>query len=135
MYSDIIASESRFQKLLKSGEPLPNDYLYSVRQLMQYLGTEVLRHFVGDKIWINSTLNEANSKNIVVSDLRFKIELEEIKARKGKIIYIKRDSAIPGSHASEREVLELLDENKFDVIVDNNGTLEDLFNNLKKIVW
>ena len=42
-----------FQKLLKSGEPLPADVLLSVRQLMQYVGTEVLRRFVGDKIWIN----------------------------------------------------------------------------------
>lgn len=134
LHNDAILSENKFQKLLKSGEPLPIDNLLSVRQLMQYFGTEVIRRFIGDKTWINSTLNESNSKNIVVSDLRFKIEMKEIKARKGRTIYIKRDSAIPGSHASEREVLELLDENQFDNTIDNNGTLEDLFNNLKKII-
>lgn len=134
LHPDIILSENKFQKLIKSGEVLPADYVLSVRQLMQYFGTEGVRHFLGDKTWINSTLNEANSKNIIVSDLRFKVELEEIKARNGRCIYIKRDTAVPGSHASEKEVLELLEENKFDNIIDNNGTLEDLFNNLKKIV-
>ena len=34
-----------------------------------------------------------------------------------------------------KEVLELLDENKFDFIVNNNGTLEDLFNTLKGIIF
>lgn len=134
LHNDIILTESKFQKLLKSGEPLPTDYLLSIRQLMQYFGTETVRKFIGDKTWINSTLNESNSKNIIVSDLRFKIELDEIKHRMGKTIYIKRNSAVPGSHASEREVLELLNENKFDYVIDNNGTLEDLFNNLKKII-
>lgn len=134
LHEDIRLSEAKFQKLLKTGDPIPDDYLLSIRQLMQYFGTETVRRFIGDKTWINSTLNKAESKNIIISDLRFRVELEEIKSQKGVCLYIKRDSAQPGTHSSEREVLDLLEEGKFDVIIDNNGTLEDLFNNLKSVI-
>lgn len=60
--------------------------------------------------------------------------MNEIKSLYGKTIYINRDSAVPGSHPSEKEVLELLSENQFDYVVNNNNTLEELFNNLKKII-
>ena len=134
LHNDIILSESKFQKYIKSGEPLPLDSVLSIRQLMQYYGTECVRKFLGDKTWINATLNKHLQKNLIISDLRFKIEYTEIKKRKGITIYIQRDSAIPGNHSSEREVLELYNDNKFDYVVKNNGTLKDLFNNLKQLL-
>ena len=127
-------SENKFQKLIKTGEPLPVDQFISVRQLMQYYGTEVIRRFLGDKTWINATLNHTSNKNIIVSDLRFKIELSEIKNRNGASIYVSRSSAKPGTHASEREVIELEKENAFDFYIPNEGTLSDLFYNLKGII-
>lgn len=133
-WSDLRLSENRFSKLIKSGEPMPTEYFLSVRQLMQYYGTEVIRKYIGDKTWINATLNN-REKNLIVSDLRFKVEYEVVHDKKGIIIYINRDSAVPGTHASEREVLELKDANAFDYVVDNNGTMEDLYNNLKKVIY
>lgn len=127
-------SENKFQKYVKLGEPLPTEQLVSIRQMMQYYGTNVIRKYLGDKTWINATLNKVTHKNIIVSDLRFRVELNEIKQQKGVSVYILRDSAKPGTHASEREVVELNDENAFDYIVKNNGTLKDLFNNLKAII-
>lgn len=134
LYNDIVLSESKFQKLIKSGEPLPTENLISIRQLMQYYGTEVVRKYLGDKTWINATLNKSHDGKIIVSDLRFKIEHSEIKNRKGTTIYIKRDKAVPGNHSSEKEVVELYNEGKFDYIVENNGSLSDLFNALKKLI-
>ncbi len=133
LHDNIKLSENKFQKLIKTGDPLPNEYLMSVRQLMQYFGTEVVRKYLGDKTWINSTLNGCKD-NTIISDLRFKVELDEIQKRKGICIYIKRDLAKPGSHASEREVIDLFTDNRFDFVVDNNGSLNDLFNNLKKLI-
>ena len=127
-------SENKFQKLIKSGEPLPTDTFISIRQLMQYFGTECVRHYLGDKTWINATLNVHPNERIIVSDLRFKVEYQEVKNRNGLTIYIQRNSAKPGTHASEREVIDLYENNAFDYIIENNGTLKDLFNNLKKIV-
>ena len=134
LYSDVILSESKFQKAIKSEESIPQETYISIRQLMQYYGTNVIRKFLGDKTWINATLNKSGTHNIIISDLRFKVEYEEIKNKNGITIYIKRDSAIPGNHSSEREVVELYNEGKLDWIIENNGSLEDLFNSLKAIV-
>lgn len=129
---EIILSENKFLKIIKSNEPIPEEYFISIRQLMQYYGTNVIRKFLGDKTWINAALS--GKDKIIVSDLRFRTEYTEIKNRNGLTIYIKRDSAVPGNHSSEREVIDLYNEGKFDYIVENNGSLEDLFNNLKQII-
>ena len=42
---------------------------------------------------------------------------------------------MPGAHPSEQETIILKDMNKFDDIIDNTGTLEDLFNQLKIKVY
>lgn len=126
-------TESKFQKLLKTENPISSCYVLSVRQLMQYYGTSVIRKFLGDNTWINATLNKVYSKNIIVSDLRFKVELSAIKKKGGCTIYINRSSAKPGTHASEREVLDMNENKEFDFIISNDGSLEDLFNNLKSL--
>lgn len=128
-----ILSENKFSKLIKTGEPLTG-YL-SIRQLMQYWGTECVRRFLGDKTWINATLNQCENKNTIVSDLRFKVEYNEVKSRNGVIIYIERPGCIPGSHSSEREVLEMKDQGLFDYTIQNDGSLKDLFNKIKEVVY
>lgn len=87
-----------------------------------------MRGIFGDKLWILSTIKE--DTNLIISDLRFKVELEEVKKRRGKVIYIKRDSCIPGNHASEKEIQSMYENKMFNYVVDNNGTLKDLFDNL-----
>lgn len=134
LQEDIRLTENKFNKLIKSGEPFTTEYCLSIRQLMQYYGTQVIRKYLGDKTWINSTLNYSKKK-LIISDLRFKVEFDEVKHRKGFVIYIDRDGTVPGTHASEREVLELKDTNSFDCVIANNGTKEDLFNNLKKVIY
>jgi len=127
-------SENRFQKLIKSGEPLPEDSFISIRQLMQYYGTECVRKYIGDKTWINATLNKQSTNNLIISDLRFKTELLEVYKRKGTIVYISRSLAKPGSHASEREVIDLYNSGLFDNVVLNEGSLKELFNNIKSLI-
>ena len=34
----------------------------------------------------------------------------------------------------EREMKELLENNKYDFIIDNNGSMEDLFNQVKNLI-
>lgn len=129
-----ILSDNKFTKLIKSGSPLPPKTWLSIRQLMQYFGTEVCRNWFGEYIWINATLNNITHPTIV-SDLRFKNEFVTVKSLNGKIIYINRDICKPGTHASERELIELYNQNEFDYVVNNNSSLKDLFNNLKNIIW
>lgn len=129
-----ILSDSKFTKLAKSWNPeYSNSYLLSIRQLMQLFGTEIMRNYISDKIWINNTLRKSLNKNIIISDLRFIVEYEEIKKHNGLVIYVNRDLK-PGPHKSESEMQTLLDQNKFDLIIDNKDiTLKQLFNKIKNI--
>ncbi len=127
-------SENKFQKCIKTGEPLPENNVVSIRQLMQYYGTNVVRKFLGDKTWINATLNAQSNENLIISDLRFKTEMMEIYKRKGTIIYISRSEAKPGSHASEKEVIDLYNANLFDFVIPNEGSLKELFYNIKTLI-
>ena len=90
-----------------------------------------MRGYFGDNLWILATIT--GQHNLIVSDLRFKVEAKAIHNNKGKIIYINRNTCIPGNHASEREIIELKENRVFDYIIDNNGTLKDLFNNINKL--
>lgn len=124
--------DSKFSKLAKEWNPdLSNQYYLSIRQVMQLFGTEIMRNNIDDKIWINCVLNRSYNQNLIISDLRFITEYEEIKNRNGFIIYIDR-GLTPGLHKSESEMQTLLNQNKFDLVIDNkNINLKELFNLLK----
>ncbi len=130
---DKVLNDSRFSRLVNNKDLsfLKTHYI-TIRQLLQVFGTECMRNIFGDKLWILSTLKNTP---IIISDLRFKIEAQIVKEHDGKIIYISRDIAKPGNHASEKEIAEMAKtEGYYDVIINNNTTLEDLFNQLKAII-
>ena len=132
-HCDRTFTDSRFSKFIKDESiSLTRDCL-TIRQLMQYFGTEIMRDFFGDKIWCLSTLQASELNNIVISDLRFKTEANEVKKRRGLLICINRPGTIPGNHISEREVIELQNNGQFDFTIENNGTLKDLFNKVKEL--
>lgn len=65
--------------------------------------------------------------------MRFKVEAEMVKERKGTIIYIDRPGCEVGNHQSEKEAFELYQEGKCDYVIHNDGTLKDLFEKCKEI--
>lgn len=124
------------------------------RLVLQLWGTEVCRRSFHDDIWIASVENKLrNSKDsIVISDCRFPNEIKSIKAAGGKVIWVQRgitphwyDVAIQanrgvesakrfleeqGIHASESSWAGT----HFDAIIDNDGSLDDLYKQLKNLV-
>ena len=129
------------------------------RWVLQYWGTEVCRQSFHDDIWIASLENKLrkSSDNIVISDCRFPNEIKAIKSQGGIVIRVKRgenpawynDAAdvnygekcsnyavakarmdALGIHASETAWVGT----KFDAVVDNNGSIEDLYNQVKSLV-
>ena len=117
------------------------------RWVLQYWGTEVCRKSFHDDIWIASLENKIrNSKdNVVISDCRFPNEILAIKNAGGTIVWVQRGE-LPawytyavdankgsnlainemkrlGIHASEWAWLG----SKFDIIIDNNGTIDQLY--------
>lgn len=124
------------------------------RWVLQYWGTEVCRRGFHDDVWIASLeARLRNSKdNIVISDCRFPNEIHAIKAAGGKVIWVQRgelpswhimaakandgDSFAAeklkalGIHASETAWVGTT----FDHVIDNNGTVDDLYTRLSAII-
>ena len=126
------------------------------RWVLQYWGTEVCRQGFHDDIWIAALENRLRQRtgHTVISDVRFPNEVAAIRNAGGRIIWIKR-GADPewcttliemrqnstlgictdymrqfNVHASEWAWVGT----QFDAIVDNNGSVEQLYEQLKNLV-
>jgi len=95
-----------------------------VRRLLQSLGLGA-RTVLDKDVWVShAMLNIMDiTKNYVITDVRFKNEAEMIKSLYGEVWRVKRIGVDPvNSHVSESE----LDGWKFDQIISNYGTLDEL---------
>jgi hypothetical protein len=96
--------------------------LLSARYAMQKLGTEFGRACCPD-IWVRKTLDKAAwFHNVVITDVRFRNEIEAINEGGGRVIRIHRaDSPLDG-HASETE-MDSFPDNMFAAVLNNDGTV------------
>lgn len=96
----------------------------TVRELLQGIG-QGLRDAIDPNLWIKILF--ANTKgwsNYIIADVRYPNELYAIIKRNGILLRIDRKGAGAGNHSSETA----LDNYKeWDVHIENNGSLEDLF--------
>jgi len=124
------------------------------RWVLQYWGTEVCRKAFHDDIWIASLENKLrNSKdNVVISDCRFPNEISSIRNAGGTIVWVQRgalpdwyDIAVAANQGHNYAVQDLKMRKihasetawvgtEFDVVVDNNSSIDDLYNQAKLIV-
>jgi hypothetical protein len=133
------------------------------RWVLQYWGTEVCRTGFHDDIWIAALENRLRQRtgHTVISDVRFPNEIQAIKNVGGRIIWIKRGNlpewyncALTENTTPEDEQYILEDHGqlmpqqypqihssewawvgtRFDADVDNNGTVEQLYEQLKNLV-
>ena len=128
-----ILSDSKFSRKVKEMSIDVRANMLSIRQLLQYWGTEIMRRHLGDQLWSLTTLKLAEIHDLIISDMRFKVEAEMVKERRGTVIYIDRPGCEVGNHQSEKEAFELYQEGRYDYIIYNNGTLKDLFEKCKEI--
>ena len=129
------------------------------RWILQNWGTEVCRKNFHDDIWIASLENKlrASTDDIVISDCRFPNEIAAIKKAGGRVVRVVRGAepewygaavssnrgpngnstwALSGRkleklgiHASETAWVGT----RFDAVLDNNSTLEDLYQQVKRL--
>jgi hypothetical protein len=94
-----------------------------VRLLLQNLGVGA-RKIIDEEVWIKTALNYvASGSKIVVTDVRFSNEAEALKKLDAQLWRISRS----GVNAINKHVSETaMDDYKFDQILKNEGTLEDL---------
>ena len=130
------------------------------RLMLQLWGTEVCRRGFHDDIWIASLENKLRNStdDVVISDCRFPNEIKSIKDAGGTIIWVRRGE-LPewynwalsanrgekgnmswslskhnleksGIHASETAWVGT----KFDSILDNDGSIDDLYAKIRDLV-
>jgi hypothetical protein len=124
------------------------------RWVLQYWGTEVCRKAFHDDIWIASLENKLrNSKDhVVISDCRFPNEISSIKNAGGQIVWVQRGSlpewyqlavdANRGSNVALNDLKRLKIHasetawvgTEFDAIIDNNSTIDALYQQAQTLV-
>lgn len=124
------------------------------RWIMQYWGTEVCRYGFQSEIWVASLENKLRGcdSNVVISDCRFQNEFNALRNLGAHLVKVNRGDdpewvadviaanngdhqAITrihqlGIHESERE---WIGEN-FNTVIDNNGTVEELYRQIDKLM-
>lgn len=98
-----------------------------VRRLLQYYGTEGGREVFGNTIWTDTAdkyIRENKIEKVAVSDVRFMNELDWVRSKPNNlVIKIKRKGVGPvNSHSSDLGIADEL----CDIIINNDGSLEDL---------
>lgn len=104
----------------------------TVREFLQRIGTNAIREQLHPNAWVNAIMSEYTTRsNWVFADTRFKNEAQAIKERGGIIIRINRKGVGPiNDHPSEIE----LDDWEFDHIIENNGSIDELVEQVKLIL-
>jgi hypothetical protein len=112
------------------------------RQLAQWYGTDVFRNQIDPDIWIknmefriNAFYNDKKNQDkvIVITDARFDNELELIWRLGGKVWNVDASERVKrinkDTHISENGITL-----KPDIYIDNNGTMNDLKNQIDEIM-
>ena len=107
----------------------------TVRDLLQKFVTWI-RQTVDEDFWVKALFKDyKNTSNWIITDVRFPTEADSIKSRNGILIRVNRKSSGAGDHISETALDTY---NKYDYIIENNGSLEDLFWKvweIYKLIW
>ena len=100
----------------------------TVRELLQGIG-QGLRDAIDPNLWVKILFaNTEGWSNYIIADVRYPNEVYAIKKRNGVLIRIDRKGAGAGNHSSETA---LDDYKEWDVHIENNGSIEDLFETMK----
>lgn len=117
--------------------------IFSPRDALQLMGTEAGRDVFNKDLWVISLINRTRGKDVVVTDVRFKNEIEHIQDNDGLVIRIRRDKdPVWFNHLAQitndeerKEFMQPMNVHasewdwvgcKFDCIIDNRGTLSEL---------
>lgn len=115
-------------------DSLREHHIIKLRTLLQWFGTDFIRHKFYDDAWVNITCNKAKeilNKNhfVIFSDVRFKNEAFAIADRfDAKIIRIDRNNETGDKH--ESEVIDFYT----NYVVDNNNSKMALFYKLVNVI-
>ena len=115
------------------------------RELLQKLGTDIIRKKLGmEYFFINRTIEDINILKyffhvIIIDDIRFPIEIEKIKESFKNVISIKIlrenfESELSNEQMQHATETALDNYDNYDYIIKNNGSLEELDENVIDIL-
>jgi hypothetical protein len=124
------------------------------RLVLQLWGTEVIRQGFHDDMWIASLENKLRSSqdNVVITDCRFPNEIKGLKEQGAKIVWVQRGttpewySIAEQANQGDEQAQQWLDLKNihaseyswagtdFDAIIDNNGSIDSMYAQLKNLV-
>lgn len=103
------------------------------REFLKRLGTDGMRDMVHPDIHVNGLfIDYTPSSHWLIPDVRFRNEVDAIKARGGLVFYIDRNTGAEDSHVSETQMNTFRDQ--CDAQIDNNGTIQDLTYRLRSVL-
>lgn len=120
----------------------------SVRELFQKIGTDAIRNNVHQDAWVNALMVDykpikhyspyearavsSSLPNWLITDVRFPNEAKAIKDKKGILIRVERKGCPTSEHLSETALDSYKD---WDYVIDNNGTIDELLEQVQKIYY
>lgn len=112
-------------------EPIKETLTY--RDFLILSGTNGYRNCVHPNIWVYSLFADfKDGDNWIISDVRFKNELEFVKTMPSVLIRVNRET---GHHSDDITEIDLDDSmHQFNYIIDNNSTIENLDKQIYNII-
>ena len=116
------------------------DMYVTPRKILQLWGTEVCRQHFHEDIWIMSLERQlsqlSETAKIVITDCRFENEAAMIRSIGGKMIHVRRWITASGTvtNSSEHKSESGIEVDDADMIISNNGTLQELYENVSNIL-
>ena len=108
-------------------------------KLLQLMGA-TLRKYYDDKLFVKLLMDDIDKLilnnpdvNIVVADMRFRVEMEALKERGFSTIKINRSNRPIDRDPNDISEVDLLS-HPFDISIDNNGTLNEFYNTIDNLV-
>ena len=118
------------------------------RKLLQLLGTECGREILHPDIWVNALFADYkkvmrtnankepdlfNMPKWIITDVRFPNEAQAIKDKGGIVIRVNRDNGTRAIDVNPHPSETALDNYKFDEVIENNGSIEELIEKVKQL--
>lgn len=121
------------------------------RLMLQEFGTDVCHKFISPLVWVETVLSRRTDQDTVITDCRFKTEIDYLRSRGGHIIRIKRGED-PWWLPILENIFPLEDRKYFmsqfnihrsewdwvgttiDGTIENDGTLEDLYRKVEVMI-
>jgi len=104
-------------------------YHLTPREILHFMGTEVIRRKFGEDFWIRQAINDALPRKIIISDVRFQNEVDIIKKMGGIVIKLDREGL---ERDSSEDQIDLVCE--YDHLIKNNHSVQELYSELDRIL-